>query len=333
MKIPTTVITGFLGSGKTTLIRRLLENAGGRRLAVIVNEFGDVGVDAEILRGCGVTACGDGDIVELANGCICCTVADDFLPALNRLLDRPDAPEHILIETSGLALPKPLIKAFAWPEIRTRATVDGVICVIDAEAALASRFASNDLPGSHDRPVAELLADQLACADLIVLNKTDLISPDNLHGLKAMVRDKAPPGARLIGAAHGAVDPAILIGLGAAAENDLAARPSSHDLAHDHGHDEFETFVVTGGPIADAGALAAALSDLLTAQDILRLKGVVAVSGSPARLIVQAVGQRLLTYFDRRWRENEPRLSSLVVIGEAGLDRSAISAALKASLA
>jgi cobalamin biosynthesis protein CobW len=321
-KIPTTVITGFLGSGKTTLIRKLLENVGGRRLAVIVNEFGDVGVDAEILRGCGVTSCGEGDIVELANGCICCTVADDFLPALNRLLDRPDPPEHILIETSGLALPKPLIKAFAWPEIRTRATVDGVIVVIDAEAVLAGRFAGADLPGSHDKPLA----------DLIILNKTDLVSVDEVETIKDTVRGKALPGVPVIAAAHGAVDPTVLIGLGAAAENDLAARPSHDGQSHDHGHDEFETFVVTGGAIADVDALAAALSELLVAQDILRLKGVVAVRGSPTRLIVQAVGQRLLTYFDRPWRENEPRLSSLVVIGEAGLDRSAITAALKAGL-
>ena len=332
-KIPTTVITGFLGSGKTTLIRRLLENAGGRRLAVIVNEFGDVGVDAEILRGCGVTACGEGDIVELANGCICCTVADDFLPALNRLLDRPDPPEHILIETSGLALPKPLIKAFAWPEIRTRATVDGVVCVIDAEAALAGWFAGDNMPGSHDRPIAELFADQLACADMIILNKTDLVSPDELLAVKGTVSERGPQGVPVIGATHGAIDPVLLIGLGAAAENDLSARLSSHDLTHDHGHDEFETFVVTGGAIADAAVLTATLSELLMAQDILRLKGVVAVDGYPTRLIVQAVGLRLQTYFDRPWGENEPRLSSLVVIGEAGLDRLAITGALQAGLA
>lgn len=332
-KIPTTVITGFLGSGKTTLIRKLLENAEGRRLAVIVNEFGDVGVDAEILRGCGVTACGEDDIVELANGCICCTVADDFVPALTRLMDRPNPPEHILIETSGLALPKPLIKAFAWPEVRTRATVDGVICVIDAEATLAGRFAAHDVPGSHDTPVAELFEDQLACADLVLVNKTDLVSDENLQAIKAMVRDKALPGVPVVGAAHGDVDPAVLIGLGAAAENDLAARPSSHDLAADHGHDEFETFVVTGGAVADVAVLTKALSELLMAQDILRLKGVVAVDNYPARLIIQAMGVRLLTYFDRPWREDEPRVSSLVVIGETGLDRVAITAALKAGLA
>ena len=122
-RVPCTIVTGFLGSGKTTLIRHVLENAGGRRLAVIVNEFGDVGIDGEILKSCGIESCPEDQIVELANGCICCTVADDFVPALKGLLDRPNPPEHIVIETSGLALPKPLVKAFNWPEIASRVTV------------------------------------------------------------------------------------------------------------------------------------------------------------------------------------------------------------------
>ena len=155
-KIPATVVTGFLGAGKTSLIRHLVGRAGGRRLAFIINEFGDLGIDREILLGCGLEGCVDEDVVELSNGCICCTVADDFLPTMRLLLDRPVPPEHIVIETSGLALPKPLLKAFAWPEVRTRATVDGVVAVIDAEAALAGLFAPD--PGAvaaarHRRPL------------------------------------------------------------------------------------------------------------------------------------------------------------------------------------
>src|ERR1700674_3157077 len=133
-RIPATIVTGFLGAGKTSLVRHLLAQAAGRRLAVVVNEFGELGIDRELLLGCGDAACAEGDIVELANGCLCCTVAEDFLPTLARLLDRPAPPEHILIETSGLALPKPLVQAFAWPEIRTRTTVDGVLAVIDSGA-------------------------------------------------------------------------------------------------------------------------------------------------------------------------------------------------------
>ena len=124
-KTPATVITGFLGAGKTTLIRHMLQNAQGKRIALIINEFGDLGVDGEILKGCGAETCTEDDIVELSNGCICCTVADDFIPTLEKLLARPTPPDHIVIETSGLALPQPLIRAFNWPGISTRVTVDG----------------------------------------------------------------------------------------------------------------------------------------------------------------------------------------------------------------
>lgn len=142
-KVPCTIITGFLGAGKTTLVRHLLENAGGRRLAVLVNEFGDLGFDGSFIAGCGIEGCTSEDIVELPNGCICCTVADDFVPALESLLDRPNPPQHILIETSGLALPKPLVKAFNWPAIRSRVTVDGVIAVVDGPAVAEGQFAED----------------------------------------------------------------------------------------------------------------------------------------------------------------------------------------------
>ena len=133
-KIPATIITGFLGAGKTTLIRHMLENAKGRRIALIINEFGDVGVDGEVLKGCGEAVCRQEDVIELANGCICCTVADDFAPAMRKLLDRPIPFDHIVIETSGLALPQPLVRAFSWPEISSRVTVDGVVAVVDGKA-------------------------------------------------------------------------------------------------------------------------------------------------------------------------------------------------------
>src|SRR4029077_4984421 len=131
-RLPATIVTGFLGAGKTSLIRHLIETASGKRLAFVINEFGERGIDRELILGCGLQDCGEEDIVELANGCICCTVADDFLPTMRILLSRKVRPDHILIETSGLALPKPLLKAFDWPEIRSRITVDGVIALADA---------------------------------------------------------------------------------------------------------------------------------------------------------------------------------------------------------
>src|SRR5258707_890568 len=142
-RVPCTIVTGFLGAGKTTLIRHVLANAGGRRLAVIVNEFGDVGIDGEILKGCGDAAWPEENIVELANGCLCCTVADEFVPALDAILAK-DGIEHIVIETSGLALPKPLVQAFHWPAIKNRVTVDSVVVVVDG-AALADGRMAHDL--------------------------------------------------------------------------------------------------------------------------------------------------------------------------------------------
>jgi cobalamin biosynthesis protein CobW len=342
-KIPTTVITGFLGAGKTTLIRHLLQNAKGRRLALIVNEFGDVGVDGELLRGCNEEACPEDDIVELANGCICCTVADDFLPTMQKLLDRPNPPEHIIIETSGLALPKPLVKAFQWPDIRTRATVDGVIALIDADAVAAGRFATDeaalalaraaDPSLDHDSPLEELYEDQLACADLVILNKSDLVDGDTLARIEGDISADTRGGVKIVRADHGAVDASVLLGLFAGAEDDLEARPSHHDAEPDHDHDDFDSFVVKGGAIASVDPLLEALIPLIADHDILRIKGMIAVQGRPARLVIQAVGPRIQHYFDRAWKPEEARISQLVVIGQKGLDQAAIETALTAALA
>ncbi len=338
-KLPATVITGFLGAGKTSMIRHLLETANGKRLALIINEFGDLGVDGEILKSCGIEGCREDDVVELANGCICCTVADDFVPVMEALLDRDQPPDHIVIETSGLALPKPLIKAFNWPEIRTRVTVDGVVAVIDSEAVAAGRFAADpnaveaerraDTSLDHDSPLEELFEDQLACADLVVLNKTDLLDASALSTVSGALSAKLRPAVKLLRASHGTIDASILLGLGAAAENDLDARPSHHDSAEDHDHDDFESFDVALGEVADPLDLMARLKAAVAAHDILRVKGFVAVAGKDMRLVVQGVGPRFSHYYDRDWGPEEPRASRLVVIGETGLDRAVIAAAIQ----
>ena len=337
-RVPATVITGFLGAGKTSLVRHLLARANGRRLGVVVNEFGELGIDRDLLLGCGDEACSEDDIVELANGCLCCTVADDFLPSLTRLLDRAAPPEHILIETSGLALPKPLVQAFAWPEIRTRTTVDGVLTVIDAAALAAGRFAddpaavarqrADDPALVHDNPLEEVFGDQLACADLVILNKTDLIGTDTLAMLRRDIGDRLRPGVKLVAARDASVPPEVALGLAAAAEDDLAARPSLHDGAETHDHDDFASFVVNLGAVADIAALIARLRAAISAHDILRVKGFIDLPGRDRRQVVQAVGERVHQYYDRPWRPGEARATRLVVIGERGLDRAAITAAL-----
>ncbi|MGC2415124.1 MAG: cobalamin biosynthesis protein CobW [Stellaceae bacterium] len=339
-RIPATIVTGFLGAGKTSLVRHLIANACQHRLAIIVNEFGELGIDRELLLGCGDAACTDEDIVELANGCLCCTVADDFLPTLTRLIERAAPPDHIVVETSGLALPKPLVQAFAWPEIRTRLTVDGVVTVIDAAAAAAGRFASDpqavarqrgaDPAIDHDNPLEEVFGDQLACADLVILNKTDLVECDRLGALRRDLEARLRPGVKLIDAIAGRVAPAVALGLAAAAEDDLAARPSCHDLEEEHDHDDFASFVVERGPIVDGAGFRARLLALIRAHDVLRVKGFLDVPGRDRRQVVQAVGERIEQHFDRPWLAGEPRASRLVVIGRKDLDRATIRAALEA---
>lgn len=337
-KVPCTIITGFLGAGKTTLVRHVLENAGGRRLAVIVNEFGDVGIDGDILKSCGIESCTEDSIVELSNGCICCTVADDFVPALKSLLDRPNPPEHIVIETSGLALPKPLVKAFNWPEIASRVTVDGVVAVVDGAAVAAGRFADDpeaiarqraaDDSLDHDNPLEEVYEDQLLCADLVVLNKADLMTAAELKSVTGEIGKTLPKAVKVVEVQNGRVSVSILLGLGAAAEADLESRPSHHDLEGEHDHEDFDTFVVDVPSFAAPQDLIDRIAKATGAHDILRVKGFVEITGKPMRLLVQGVGARIQHQFDRPWRSGESKQGRLVVIGEKGFDREAIRAAI-----
>ncbi|MCY4048577.1 MAG: cobalamin biosynthesis protein CobW [Hyphomicrobiales bacterium] len=336
-KIPVTIITGFLGAGKTTLTRHLLASCSGKRIAVVVNEFGDMGVDGDLLRACGVEGCGDEDIVELANGCICCTVADDFLPVMRKLLARKDAPEHILIETSGLALPKPLVSAFLWPEVRTRCSVDGVIAVVDADAVASGRFAADvgalerqrlaDESLDHETPLEELFEEQVGCADILLLNKVDLLEADALESVREQCASHLRPQARMVEASQGEVDARIVLGLEVAAEEDLDSRPSHHDGEDEHDHDDFESVVLEFGEFASVEDVLAAVNRLLHAQEVLRVKGFVSVAGRSMRLVIQVVGPRVEHYFGGEWGANEERVTRLVVIGETGLDEDALRGA------
>ena len=337
-KIPVTVVTGFLGSGKTTLIRHLIENTTGKRLAVVVNEFGDVGVDGEILKSCAIPDCPAENIVELANGCICCTVADDFIPTIEALMALDPRPDHIVIETSGLALPKPLLKAFDWPAIRSRVTVDGVIALADAEAVAAGRFATDvarvdaqrlaDESIDHETPLSEVFEDQISCADLILLTKPDLAGPEGIAKAREIIAAEAPRPLPVVEVAEGAVDPMVVLGLEAAAEDDMDARPSHHDTPHDHDHDDFESIVVDIPEVESGAELATRIERLATEQNILRVKGYAAVTGKPMRLLVQAVGARVRHQFDQPWGAT-PRQGRLVVIAEHDdINRAAIEAIL-----
>lgn len=343
-KIPATVITGFLGSGKTTMIRHLLENAGGKKIALIINEFGDLGVDGGLIKGCGIENCREEDVIELNNGCICCTVAEDFIPTMSKLLDRPDRPDHIVIETSGLALPQPLVAAFNWPEIKTQVTVDGVITVVDAPAVAEGRFADDhdkidtqrkqDESLDHESPLEELFEDQIHAADLIVLNKADLLDEETLDKVRSIVASHSDRVAQMVPAQFGSLGIDLLLGLGIGTEDDIENRKSHHELHHAageaHSHDEFDSFVVDVAAIDDPKKIVEQLKTIIADHDILRLKGFVDVVGKPMRLVVQAVGQRVDAYFDRPWSPDEPRQSRLVVIGLHDMDQEAVRKSLMA---
>ena len=343
-KIPATILTGFLGSGKTTLLRHILGNADGRRIAVIVNEFGELGIDGELLRACGIgcdeSGADNGQLFELANGCLCCTVQEEFAPVMERLAERRDQIDHLVIETSGLALPKPLVQAFQWPALRNAFTVDAVVTVVDAPAVAAGTFADNpvavdaqrraDENLDHESPLAELFEDQLATADLVVLHKTDGLDAAALARVEATVRAEAPAGVKLVQAQHGRLDPGVLLGLERRVEDLIDERRTHHDEEEDHDHDEFDSGALNL-EVADRERLIDALAALVRRHEIYRVKGFVALPGAAMRLVVQGVGQRFDSHFDRAWRPDEARQSRLVLIGDH-LDFGALRAELQAAL-
>ncbi|MBU1860581.1 MULTISPECIES: cobalamin biosynthesis protein CobW [Pseudomonas] len=345
-KLPVTIVTGFLGAGKTTLLRHMLENAGGRRIAVIVNEFGELGIDGEILKQCSI-GCSEeeanGRVYELANGCLCCTVQEEFFPVMRELVARRGELDHILIETSGLALPKPLVQAFNWPEIRNACTVDAVITVVDSPAVAAGTFAAFpdqvdqqrklDPNLDHESPLHELFADQLASADLVILNKADLLDAAALAAVRAEVAEELPPAVKIIEAHGGELPLNVLLGLNCETELHIEGRKTHHDLEghEEHDHDEFDSFHVEL-PEAEEARLLGALKDAVAKHGVLRIKGFAAIPGKPMRLLLQGVGQRFDKHFDRAWQADEVRVSRLIVIGQH-LDQAVISAELQAALA
>ena len=339
-KIPATIVTGFLGSGKTTLLRHLLTNAQGRRIAVIVNEFGELGIDGELLRGCGIgcdeNGADNGQLFELANGCLCCTVQEEFAPVMEQLAARREQIDHLVIETSGLALPKPLVQAFQWPALRNAFTVDAVVTVVDAPAVAAGRFAEDpvavdaqrraDENLDHDSPLAELFEDQLATADLVVINKTDGVDAPTLAQVEATVRTETPAGVKVVHAQQGRVGLDVLLGMGRAVEDVIDQRLTHHDEEEDHDHDAFDS-VSIGLEVTDRQRLLDALAALVRRHEIYRVKGFVALPGAAMRLVVQGVGQRFDSHFDRPWQGGELRATRLVLIGDH-LDAAALQGEL-----
>ena len=356
-KIPTTVVTGFLGSGKTTLLANLLKKAKGKRIAVIMNEFGELDIDSELLRSCpfdedsecekeGAELVGGEDgVYELANGCICCTVEEEFLPVMKKLVERRDQIDHILIETSGLALPKPLVQAFNWPGIKEYCTVDAVITLVDGPAIAAGRFAADedkviaqraaDESLDHDPSLQELLDDQLNSADLVVVSKSDLLKEEALARVKAVVEKRVSSSVKTAYINNGDVPLEVLIGIHSESEKAIDSVHNHHDhhhahgAHHDHAHDHFDSMVISIGKV-DADKLKQAVEKLVNEFNLFRVKGFAAVENKPMRQVLQAVGKRLDVHFDRLWQADETPTTSLVLIGK-GLDEATVTAILKSA--
>ena len=339
-KIPVTILTGFLGAGKTTLIRNLILKNKSKKLAVIINEFGDLGVDGEIVKQCSDETCPEENILELANGCICCTVADDFIPTMKSLLEGQYLPEHILIETSGLALPKPLLKAFEWPEIRSRLTVDSVLAVVDAEAVVNGIFApqmsteleekQNQTYVEHETPLSEVFEDQINCSDVVLLTKPDLVK--NISDARNIIIKEMERNVPILEVQNGDIGADVILGVNAAAETDLDNRRSHHDGFDDHEHDDFDTFSISVPKILDIEKFKIVLETLIRENDILRIKGFLRVESKPLNLLVQSVGKRLSVNFTDTKIPVE-NTGNLVFIGEKGrIDQDVISAYLHSSL-
>ena len=339
-KIPVTILTGFLGAGKTTLIRNLILKNKSKKLAVIINEFGDLGVDGEIVKQCSDETCPEENILELANGCICCTVADDFIPTMKSLLEGQYIPEHILIETSGLALPKPLLKAFEWPEIRSRLTVDSVLAVVDAEAVVNGIFApqmsteleekQNQTYVEHETPLSEVFEDQINCSDVVLLTKPDLV--ENISDARNIIIKEMERNVPILEVQNGDIGADVILGVNAAAETDLDNRRSHHDGFDDHEHDDFDTFSISVPKILDIEKFKIVLETLIRKNDILRIKGFLRVESKPLNLLVQGVGKRLSVNFTDT-KIPVKNTGNLVFIGEKGrIDQDVISAYLHSSL-
>jgi cobalamin biosynthesis protein CobW len=339
-KTPATIVTGFLGSGKTTLLSNIMKQAGNKRIAIIVNEFGETDIDSDLLRSCTIEGCEENSsevtlledgIYELPNGCICCTVEEEFLPVMKKLVERRDEIDHVLIETSGLALPKPLVQAFNWPEVQNHFTVDAVITVVDSPALAEGRFAHNheqlesqrqaDTSLDHDPSIQELYEDQLGAADLIIMSKTDLISTEQRNHIAAEIEARTNDSIKVISIENGTINPELILGLEAASEDRIESLHSHHDHHHDHdshhhhAHDDFDSVVISMA-IVDHDTLLKQLAEIIEIQNIYRAKGFVALANKPMRQVIQAVGTRIEHYFDRAWKADEAPSTEIVIIGK-----------------
>jgi len=301
-KVPATVITGFLGAGKTTLVNHLLESTRPMQIGIVVNEFGEVGIDGQLI------VADERAVIEINNGCVCCTVRTDLVASVRDMLMRfGDRLERLIIETSGLADPAPVLQTFlADPDLRERVELESVVAVVDAMHARAQL---------HD----DIAREQVVFADRIVVNKTDLVSSDAVDALVAGIR-RLNPTARIEYAQRSRIDAHALFGTRSfSVDNLLAIEPKLLDEdSHDHEHDDSIAscaIVVPGG--IDATRFNRWINQLVQTQgtQLLRMKGVLNMHDEPRRLHFHSVHMLLDTTFGRAWMRDETRESRFVMIG------------------
>ena len=355
-RLPVTVITGFLGAGKTTVLRHLLTR-GGQRLAVMVNEFGSVGLDGDLIRSCGFCPEEevDGRLVELNNGCLCCTVQDDFLPTMETLLERADQLDGIVVETSGLALPRPLLQALDWPAIRSRVHVNGVVTLVDGEALAAGspvadaealeRQRAEDPSLDHLTAIDDLFEDQLQAADLVLISRADCLDASAMAEVQGRIKDKVRPGTALLPVSQGQVETSVVLGL----EHKPTPQEAHTHHDHDHAHHAHSHVDMVGSNVRVEGALARQaleqlLPSLVSNLQVVRLKGRVWLPSKTLPLQIQMVGPRLNSWFEaapsHAWRPDQGCGADLVVLAlneaaapalESGLQRLVQATPAKAS--